>query len=175
MSPETVELAHAGGSVRVVQLTDCHLEEARGGQLLGLDTDDSLAHVLALLRADPSPPALLLATGDLANHGSPAAYLRLRGRLDRCGMPWFWLPGNHDDFPVMEAALGRGAPMVRTIRVGAWQIVMLDSTIPGEVGGELGAAELARLDRLLGAASGRHTLVCLHHQPVPIGCTWLDE
>jgi len=69
------------------------------------------------------------------------------------------------------------SPCWPIFRVARWQILMLDSQVPGEVGGELGDAELARLDSALQAArdGGLYTLVCLHHQPVPIGCDWLDE
>lgn len=54
---------------------------------------------------------------------------------------------------------------------------MLNSQIPGEVGGEMGADQLAFLDDALvrGAQEGLHCLVCLHHQPIRIGCDWLDE
>ena len=161
--------------VRVAQITDTHLEECAGGTLLGLDTDASLDHVLGLLGAGDERPDLILATGDLANHGSPAAYERLRRRFDALGIPWLWLPGNHDDAGQMRASLGDGAPMTRSVLVGGWHIVLLDSTIPGAVGGRLGRIELQRLDRLLGLQPALPTLVCLHHQPVAIGCAWLDE
>jgi Icc protein len=67
--------------------------------------------------------------------------------------------------------------MPPVVRRGSWQVVLLDSQIPGEVGGELGAAELALLEQLLaeGEQLGLYSLVCLHHQPVPIGCAWLDQ
>jgi 3',5'-cyclic-AMP phosphodiesterase len=173
MDVTRVELPHRGSRVRVAQLTDTHLEERPGGTLLGMDTDASLGHVLELLRGAPAD--LLLATGDLASHGAESAYLRLRERFDALGLPWFWLPGNHDAREPIERVFGRGRPMVRSICVGAWQIVMLDSTVDGEVGGTLGADELALLDELLAAEPRRHALVCLHHQPVAIGCAWLDE
>jgi Icc protein len=96
-----------------------------------MDTDASLAHVLDLLRDGPLRPDLLLATGDLANHGSEAAYVRVRESFDALGLPWFWLPGNHDSGALMHAVIGRGRPMIRSICVGAWQIVMLDSTVAG--------------------------------------------
>jgi Icc protein len=87
-----------------------------------------------------------------------------------------WLPGNHDDRAAMEAA-GGSHRLPGTILAGNWQLVMLDSQVPGEVGGELGAVELAHLKACLeeAAAAGLHVLICLHHQPVTIGCGWLDE
>jgi len=176
MDAEHVELpCPALPCLRVAQITDTHLEKHSGGTLLGMDTDASLGHVLELVRRASIAPDLILATGDLANHGSEAAYQRLRRQFDTLGMPWFWLPGNHDDAGLMSQVLADGAAMVRSIRAGGWLIVLLDSTIPGAVGGELGVVELRRLEHLLQCHPDLPTLICLHHQPVPIGCAWLDE
>lgn len=172
---EPLELEHAGPCVRIAQITDTHLEERAGGALLGMDTDDSLQHVLQLVRAAARAPDLILATGDLASNGSEAAYRRLRGYFDSLGVGWYWLPGNHDDTRLMSAALSDGASMRRCLRIGGWQILLLDSTVPGEVGGRLGERQLRELDALLAERPAMPALVCLHHQPVPIGCAWLDE
>lgn len=165
----------AGKGLRIVQITDVHLEREIGGRLVGMDTDASFAHVLELLDRLAVPPDLILATGDLANNGYPEGYRRVRGAFESRGIPWAWLPGNHDERVSMERSLADGAPMERVLLGGAWQVILLDSSVPGEVAGELGEEELRRLDTLLGARPDRHALVCLHHQPVPVGCAWLDE
>ncbi|KGE03714.1 3',5'-cyclic-nucleotide phosphodiesterase [Pseudohaliea rubra DSM 19751] len=162
--------------MQLVQVTDTHLAAAAGGTLLGMDTDRSLLSVLeALGRVHPAPDALL-ATGDLADAGAPGAYERLQSYLDAATPRHFWLPGNHDDRATMVAVAGE-ARLPRELRLGVWQVLMLDSQIPGQVGGRLGDEELARLEAGLEAAAGAglFTLVCLHHQPVPVGCAWLDE
>lgn len=175
--PAPYVLAHPGGTVHAVQLTDTHLCRNRGGTLLGMDTDHSLQAVIDLVKAERPVVDLLLATGDLSDQGSAEAYLRLQEYLDQLNPANFWLPGNHDDRPAMTSTVKHPLRLSRELRVARWQIVMLDSQVPGEVGGELGAAELAFLDQALAAAQaeGLHSLVCLHHQPVPIGCEWLDE
>jgi Icc protein len=165
----------AGMGLRVVQITDIHLEREVGGQLAGMDTDASFTHVLALLDRLSPAPDLILATGDLANNGYAEAYQRVRSAFEARGIPWAWLPGNHDDRATMEQNLGDGAAMERVLLSATWQVILLDSSVPGEVGGELGEHELARLDTLLAMRPDHHALVCLHHQPVPVGCAWLDE
>jgi Icc protein len=175
VSRAVLHLDPPGGVLRIVQVTDTHLEQQTGGTLLGMDTDASLGHVLDLVRSAARKPDLLLATGDIANHASAEAYRRARDAFDALGVPWAWLPGNHDEFDPMQRVLGRGAAMVRAVRTPHWQVLLLDSTVPGEVGGRLGAEELALLGQLLDEAPALHALVCLHHQPVPVGCAWLDE
>lgn len=175
--PAIHKLDHPGGTVRVVQLTDTHLCHSRGGKLLGVDTDRSLQAVIDLVKSERYAVDLLLATGDLSDRGAPAAYVRLQEYFDQLTPDHFWLPGNHDDRGAMTDTVAHPLRLVRELRVGRWQIVMLDSQVPGEVGGELGPGELAMLEQALRAAAEQElfSLVCLHHQPVPIGCAWLDE
>lgn len=170
-------LEHNGGVIRLVQLTDTHLCAEAGGTLLGMDTDQSLQCVVNLVQAERGNPDVVLLTGDLADHGSAGAYSRMRDYSRQLTNRCYWLPGNHDDRQLMEAALAATTCLSREVRIGNWQIVLLDSQVPGRVGGKLGAEQLSLLETALEQASHAqlHTLVCLHHHPVPIGSAWLDE
>jgi len=142
-----------------------------------MDTDHSLQAVIDLLKKERSQVDLILGTGDLSDHGANPAYGRLYQYFGQVCDESFWLPGNHDSWQDMSADLGPNRQLSNEIRVGNWQIIMLDSQIPGEIGGELGSDQLAMLDGCLQRADGEglHTLVCLHHQPVAIGSDWLDQ
>ena len=170
-------LDHSGGTVQLVQLTDCHLGHAPGSKLLGMDTDHSLQAVIDLVKEERSHTDLILGTGDLSDHGANATYGRLYQYFSQICKNSFWLPGNHDSWQDMSSDAGDNLQLSNEIRVSNWQIVLLDSQIPGEIGGELGEAQLALLDDCLHRASqeGLHSLLCLHHQPVKIGSEWLDE
>ncbi|MEH6568248.1 MAG: 3',5'-cyclic-AMP phosphodiesterase [Halioglobus sp.] len=170
-------LSPSGGAIRLVQLTDAHLYAQFGGTLLGMDTDESLQCVVNLVNAERPAPDVLLLTGDLSDHGSANAYARMRDYSAQITDSCYWLPGNHDDRQLMEAALAATTCLSSEVRIGNWQIVLLDSQVPGCVGGELGDGQLSLLEKALEQASrqGMHTLVCLHHHPVPIGSAWLDE
>jgi Icc protein len=163
--------------VRVVQLTDTHLCKARGGTLLGMDTDHSLQAVIDLVKTERANAHLVLGTGDLADGGARPAYDRLQVYFDQLTPDNYWLPGNHDSREAMAAAASRPNRLCREIRISRWQLLLLDSQVPGQVGGTLGEDELVWLERALQTAQehGLHTLVCLHHQPVAVGCSWLDE
>ncbi len=173
---DSCNLDHHGDVIRVVQLTDTHLCREAGGTLLEMDTDHSLRAVTDLVLEERPAVDVVLGTGDLADGGAREAYRRLLEYFDRVSDRHFWLPGNHDDREAMEAVDGP-CRLSADLRIGGWQIIMLDSQVPGEVGGKLGPAELTGLESALESAgrAGLHTLVCLHHQPVEIGCEWLDE
>lgn len=176
VTSRTRQLQHHDDVVRLVQVTDTHLQGEPNGSLLGMDTDCSLQAVLDLVRSEQPCIDLVLGTGDLSNHGERGAYERLLAYFSGLGAEHVWLPGNHDDRRLMHAVAG-DSRLPGEVRIGHWQIVLLDSQLPGQVGGHLGEHELARLESSLaaGLADGLHSVICLHHQPVPIGCTWLDQ
>ncbi|MGK0441507.1 MAG: Icc protein [Pseudohongiellaceae bacterium] len=159
--------------LRVLQITDSHLGEQVGERLLNLDTDESLAAVLELMVKESPECDLLLATGDIANHASVAAYQRFDALTRHVAPDTLWLPGNHDDPDLMVQTLGE--PLVKTAQLGAWLIIMLDSSAKGQVGGSFSEFELAFLKEQLEQAGDSYVLICLHHHPVDIGCAWLDE
>ncbi|MCO7567274.1 3',5'-cyclic-AMP phosphodiesterase [Pseudomonas sp. S 311-6] len=159
--------------VHVVQLSDAHLFAEPGGTLLGMNTRDSLRHVIDQVRREQPCIDLLLCTGDLSQDGSVASYEAFRQLTADFGVPTRWLPGNHDEARVM-AQVARGSDLVRAVTdIGAWRIVMLDSAVPDATHGWLADDQLACLDQALAGAGERHCLVCLHHQPVDIGCAWI--
>lgn len=161
---------------RVVQLSDCHLFADTEGKLLGLNTQFSLERVLEKLRAEQTDMDLILATGDLSQDASYEAYVRLRDMLEPLNTPVYWMEGNHDKAAPMIRALSdqreRVSPCVA--EVDNWTIILLDSTIPGEVPGELFDDDFEFLERSLKEAKGEYIMVCLHHHPLAMGCQWLD-
>jgi Icc protein len=163
--------------VRVVQLTDTHLCPARGGTLLGMDTDHSLQAVIDLVQKERPQVDLLLGTGDLADGGAGTAYERLQEYFDQLTAANYWLPGNHDKRAKMEAAATSPTRLCKEIRSANWNILMLDSQVPEQVEGCLGTEELTLLEQALVSAQeqGLYSLVCLHHHPVAIGSRWLDK
>lgn len=164
----------ASTAVRIVQITDLHLKVEPGSRLWGADVDAGLHAVLADIRQRQPAADFVLATGDLVGD-EPQAYPRLRELLATLGKPVYCLPGNHDFPGPMQQVLSGGlVRRERYIAVGNWQIVLLDSSFPGSPVGHLARGELGLLDTVLATSPDLHTLICLHHNPLPIGTGWLD-
>ncbi|MGS2724746.1 metallophosphoesterase [Porticoccus sp. GXU_MW_L64] len=155
--------------VRVVQLTDPHLGPSADYQLAGINTCDSLNAVLERCRdmADA-----FVVTGDVAGDGALPAYELFDKKLSAESVPYYWLPGNHDDLETMAATLA--TPFRFEVTLGNWLLLMLDSRQPGKVGGHIGERQLqAAL-----AAAEKHNgpvAVFMHHPLVDVNCAWLDK
>lgn len=176
MSSAIRKLEGAGDTLQLVQITDTHLGRDQGGTLLDLDTDFSLRCVIDVVKQEHPRLDLVLATGDIADSGTAAAYQRAAEYFAELPAETFWLAGNHDCPDTMARMLGPGGVLVRSVLSDHWQIIMLNSQVPGEVGGTLGAEEMDWLKACLdqGAQAQQHSLICLHHQPRPMGSGWID-
>ncbi len=108
-------------------------------------------------------------TGDLSDDGSAASYHRLRGLLAPLGLPVYCIPGNHDDRASMQAHLSADLICLeRVVAYESWQLVLLDSQVPGAAYGCLSDGELSVLEVALERAAGKYTLVGVHHGPYPV-------
>lgn len=160
----------------IAQITDTHLLASEAGTLLGVPTADTCAAVLQQVGSLHPQPDLLLLTGDLSQDESVASYHRLQSLLKPLGIPSYWLPGNHDVLAAMQAGLP--APPLsadKILNAGGWQLLLLNSAVPGKVSGYLSPETLAQLEQNLTAARDRPTLIAFHHPPLPVGAAWIDQ
>lgn len=163
------------GLVSLVQITDCHIYAAAEDRLRGVDTRRSFEAVSRTAIDNSGPLDLLLATGDLSQDGSVESYRYLAQQFDDLGVATCWLPGNHDEVDVLtDHFTGQRIDAAKHILIADWQIVMLDSTIDGEVHGHVSAQQLEFLDDCLRAFPEKYALVCLHHQALETGSLWID-
>lgn len=161
-------------TLRIVQISDTHLSSAQDGHLLGMNTLHSLNCVLDLIQQSDRTPDILLVTGDLSQDGSLESYQHLKLSLARFDCPIFWMAGNHDEPGNMMDVIGDGHEREQLIRTSHWQLVLLNSQVPGCVHGELAESQLALLQDSLESASERHTLISFHHHPVCVSSKWME-
>jgi Icc protein len=160
--------------VLLVQLSDSHLFAEEDGKLLGMNTRDSLEKVVERVQAEQPAIDLILATGDLSQDGSVASYQSFRQLTADLDTAARWFPGNHDELPAMREVCNGSDLLEPVIDLGKWRITLLDSSIPGAVPGYLADDQLLLLEQALSQAPERHHLVCFHHHPVSIGCSWME-
>ncbi len=160
----------------LLHISDTHLHAATDSRMRGVVTHETFTAVLAhARRAAAWPPAAVLVTGDIVQDESRAGYERFRETLRALGVPVLCVPGNHDDPELMSELLNRAPFQVGgEARLGAWTLVLLDTFLEGEDAGALGPERLERFAAALETHADRHVLVCMHHQPLPMGSAWLD-
>ena len=156
----------------LAQLSDPHI----GADWDGADPVPRLAAAVRAV-AEIGPDAVLV-TGDLSEHADAAEYALARELLEPLRMPLHVLGGNHDDRAGLRRAFGLPGepddPVQQAIDLGPLRLVTLDSTCPGEDGGELDEARLDWLDAALAEDATRPTVLALHHPPLATGVPAMD-
>jgi 3',5'-cyclic AMP phosphodiesterase CpdA len=164
----------------LAQISDLHFLP-QGTLAFGrVDVAGSLERAIDHLAAlQPRPDAVLI-TGDLTNDGDAGVWAALTKALALLDAPVYPLPGNHDDRELMRRAFAplglfpaRG-PLCFAVELGPLRLIGLDSLLPGEPAGELGAEQLAWLDARLREAPQTPALVALHHPPFATGIDHMD-
>lgn len=165
--------------ITIIQVTDTHLYSVPRGTLLNMNTRESLSLVLDLIQRKEEKMDLILATGDITQDGSDEAYKSFMYMIRQLETPYRWIPGNHDNAIAMERISSGSPACQRTEILGNWQICLLDSSVDEQVHGFLQNSQLELLQRNLSAAEAdptiEHSLVTLHHNPIPGRADWMKD
>jgi 3',5'-cyclic-AMP phosphodiesterase len=161
--------------IQLVHLTDTHLYGTDRGALLKMNTRESFARVLELVEWNEEHPDYILVTGDVAQDASRAAYEQFLQQIASLDAPFRWIPGNHDSPDIMRATDTDACR--KELHLNNWLILLLDTSVDGEIHGRLSASETDFLqDRLSAAAADKsvdYCLICLHHNPVDCTADWM--
>ncbi len=167
--------------MQIVQITDIHVSTPGTRAHDVYDTPGHLGRWMSRLNDLDPRPDLVLATGDLVNEGQPAEYAILAEIMAGLEIPFYLMAGNHDDRDNLRAAFPAHGYLADqdefvhyVIEEHPLRIIMLDTMIPGEFGGEMCQRRLAWLDDRLAEAPDRPTLVAMHHPPFDTGIPVMD-
>lgn len=162
--------------LRILQLSDPHVFSNPTAELVGVNTQTSLQRVVEYLIREHERFDLALLTGDLSHDYQARSYEVIAEILAPLHIPAYCLPGNHDDFALMQQVYPLHTLSYRPhILLRDWQIIMLNSAQPKRVEGYLAESELAFLRDCLQSYPDHFAIIALHHQPVPVGSAWIDR
>ncbi|WP_167050822.1 phosphodiesterase [Salinibacterium sp. ZJ77] len=159
----------------LVHISDTHLL-ANGARLYGrVDSEALLEELLVELEATGRRPDAIVFTGDLADHGEPHAYERLRALVEpvaaRMGARIIWAMGNHDDRSAFRSHLlgedGGDTPIDRVDDIRGLRVITLDTSVPGHHHGELDDEQLEWLAAELATPALEGSILVMHHPPIP--------
>lgn len=165
----------------LAQITDTHVMAASDDQVRGVDPSARLLTVVRTLNALDPRPDLVLVTGDLTADGGPDDYAHLRGILGQLDMPYYVLPGNHDDRECIRAAFRQDGYLPATgylnyvLEGYPLRIVALDTLHDGHPGGRLCLDRLQWLETTLAEERDAPTLIAMHHPPFVTGLAAFDR
>lgn len=159
----------------IAQITDFHIGSAGPDKLC--ENAIRLKQVLYAIDNLGRKPDLILATGDLVEHGEVWAYEMLKDCLSTVSIPIHFLMGNHDARSPFKKTFARAVFnqgfLQYTIEGNPLRIIALDSLDEGQHGGAFCQQREAWLRSELDKRPDTPTLIALHHPPINSGIPWL--
>ncbi len=175
--------------MRILHLSDTHLDRTGGPNKHGVNATRSLTRMLADLAAVRDVDAVVV-SGDVADDGSPEAYTAARDLIGAFAsarsVPVIFSTGNHDERGAFSKILGSGhldalgndraetvidtaaGERAAVSTVDGYRFVTLDSLVPGMGYGRIGADQLSWLRGVLQTPAPRGTVLVFHHPPITL-------
>lgn len=167
----------------IAQISDLHLKAGQRLTYGVVDTLGALRRAVDHLNASHPRPDIVVISGDLVDFGRPDEYAVLQPELARLHMPYYLVPGNHDNREHLLAAfadhvylpISADAPLDWVVEEYPVRLIGLDTTIPGAHGGQLLDSQLLWLDKQLACRPDVPTLLVMHHPPFISGIGHMDR
>src|SRR4051794_41148329 len=166
--------------VLIAQITDLHIKRPGEKAYAVVDTAAALSRCIDALNRFRPRPGMVVITGDLVDTALDAEYAYLTQLLAPLELPFLAIPGNHDAREPLRRALPRqpyahrDGPADMFARVGELDLLLLDSSVPGQSYGLLEPRTLAWLEAELRSSATRPALLFLHHPPFVTGIEHMD-
>jgi Icc protein len=149
--------------ITFIQISDCHLGDTPEYEFRGVTPLVTLKKVL--MNVVLEAPQFIVGSGDLSETGSMESYQLLRTALESTHLPYFLIPGNHDNIANLTRVFRGKVFIDRALTLKGWKFIFLNSVVPGHKHGEMSDATLCFLERAL--TRGPHkAAIFVHHHPV---------
>lgn len=157
----------------LIQISDTHLMADAASNFVKMNPEQSFLSVLADIQQHYPHADALLHTGDLAQEACSATYQRYLQQIQALHMPYFQVPGNHDDVACFPFYQQHNA--AHAIDLGTWSLVLLNSAVTGQVDGWVDEAQLQQLEQILAARPQQYIVIACHHHPFAMQSHWIDQ
>ena len=175
MDTYDLQIKSAEGQLSVLQLTDPHLFAEESGTLLGVHTAQSFKAVLESILNQNLHFDCVIVSGDISQDYSVSSYQRFAHAVSVLERPVFFVPGNHDDGPLMYRILSDyGVNTQRCLIADKWQFIFLNSEVYSVPHGWVERHELNYLRDSIEERPDLNTVVVVHHLPRHVNSRWLD-
>ena len=162
-------------SIKIIQITDLHLNKARELEVNGVNTFDSANKVLGKIKKDEKDADCMILSGDLSNDYSKESYNHLMTLLKDFKLPIYLMSGNHDSpSRLRELSTANNLHFTNFSAFNNWGVFMFNTKKENSPNGLLDEEELLCFDGFLQNSLYENIIVFLHHHPVLIGSASMD-
>ena len=180
------QITTADGVINILQLTDPHLYLDSDTETVGINNYKSFTACLQQALEEDIRCDLILLSGDLVNEVKPEIYQNIYQLLEKTGIPFVCIAGNHDvtdeldtHLPFSERRFVAHKPSAlllsrHCLTLNDWRLLLIDSSVPGKIYGAVGNKNLNWLSQNI-ANSHHPVIIAMHHHVLPMDSASLPE
>lgn len=157
----------------IIQITDTHLMDHPDAAFVQMNPEQSFHAVIADILDNYSQIDAIVHTGDLAQVATPATYARYQAFMRKLNIPFYQVPGNHDDVRIFP--FHTPDPMPGVLSLNNWRIILLNTSVPGKTDGWIQSDQLKHLKHILMQNIDQHIILACHHHPLEMKSRWIDH
>lgn len=157
----------------IIQISDTHLMDQADLEFVHMNPEHSFHTVLKQVQQQYPHADAIIHTGDLAQVPVPETYARYLSFMQTTGIPFYQIPGNHDQaehFPFHQ-----NQNQVHVLHFGQWSIVLLNTAVPNQIDGWVSQQHLHQLEHILETYAQQFMIVACHHHPFDMQSKWIDQ
>jgi 3',5'-cyclic AMP phosphodiesterase CpdA len=166
----------------IAQITDSHLVPKGTHWKNEPETEiaSRLSRAIDCLNSLNPRPDVAIFTGDAVDEGDLESYQYFRELTESLKIPFFVVPGNHDDREVMRKSFSDLLYMPKqgflhySIEDFPVRLIGLDTVVEGKDYGQLCEERLSWLEETLENRHKKPTLIFMHHPPIKVGAKAFD-
>lgn len=159
----------------IAQISDTHIS-APGSKTYGVaPMAENLALCVEHINQLEPLPDVVLVTGDISCSGKEEELVYAADLLDKLTMPYYVIPGNHDDRTTFKSVFQGDRCPVEVSKDNQFihyvidsfplTLIAIDSVMEGEPGGEICEERLAWLEGQLSKNGDKPCVLFMHHPP----------
>ena len=159
-----------------IHITDTHLLNQSDETLHSLNTKLCFETVLSHSQTSYPEIDFLLLTGDISQTGTKESYELFKSIIQQYDLPIYCVPGNHDT-PILLQNVIPNSPdnSINIIQIGRFSLILISSCVENKHHGMITQHCLQQLEDYLQNSTNQFMIIAIHHPPVSINSTWLDE
>lgn len=157
----------------IIQITDTHLMGQAEKEFVQMNPEQSFHAVIQQILLQHPHIDAIIHTGDLAQEPEHITYQRYLSYMQGLGIPFFQVPGNHDDLDYFPFQQSYHEPGI--VELGNWCLFLLNSAVDGRVDGYISQTQLKALEQQLQQHAHQHVLIACHHHPFEMRSRWIDQ
>lgn len=161
----------------IAQISDTHLF---GDKNTKINSANSYANFKNILNSFSliQKPDLIVVSGDLSQDCTFESYQHLANLLNKINIKYYLLPGNHDDVNILNKVFDfnwHKGEVDYSFEFYDWFIYVIDTARYPDDSGTLSDSQLSKLEKSLSENKSKPTIIFMHHHPVKVNSSWMDE